>query len=399
MTDFHEVKAILQVLIDQASKQQSTIDQLTTRITALEESTKKQQSTIDQLITRIAALEESTKKKSYKSGKIKTINEQALTLAASVLGRSKHKSVGNAKLKSGPKGVSSKSIPRILKKKAMKISKKSTSSKHQTLASPPVMPKAKPIDPNEREISSSKINKQKLISIDEVISKYNCLVKQGNIRVLASYIAREAVIGKDVMVKCTLKGSHRPALPTDSLYTIKQALLKTFPSYWSKPEEFEKEWMKCVRSLERACTTLRRTEKKNIIRLSDTAHSHESGLVPPAVRPVTRIGKSLPSSVINKSNLISFEEFKSLYVDGKKHDMIYICRKLATEVIFGRDVMERCSPYGRGSYPGLPVVELNQLKQMVLDCFPSLWNDLDEFEKRWSICNQYLCRSCRQFRK
>ena len=88
------------------------------------------------------------------------------------------------------------------------------------------------------------------------------------------------------------------------------------------------------------------------------------------------------------ANLMSFE---SLYVDIRN---IY-CRKLATEVVFGRDVIERCSPYhGRGSYPGLPVVELNQLKQMVLDCFPSLWNDLDELKKRWVVCIQGLSKCC-----
>ena len=399
-----EVGAILQVLIDQVSKQQTTMDQIITRITALEESTKKQQMLINHIIAHKLCSSRKRKMKRCQSGKFKaiqTINEQALTLATSVLGESKHKSLGKAKLNLGPKGVSSKSISRNSRKKT---SKKSTSSRHpQPLTSPPapIMPIAKPIEPNKREISSSEINIKKLISIDRVVSKYHSFVEEGKIISLASRIAIEAVIGKDVMVKCTPKGlAHRPGLPTDSLYTIKQALLKTFPSYWSKPEEFEEMWLKCIKGLERACSGLRKSEyKKRITKLSDSTHSHESGLVPPAVRPIIKIINPLPSSDIIKSNLISFEEFKSHYVDGQNHDMLYICQKLALEVVFGRDVLERCSPYGRGSYPGLPAVELNQLKQMVLDCFPSLWNDSDEFEERWLICIQGLSKYCSTFRR
>ena len=68
--------------------------------------------------------------------RVKTIHEQALTLIASVLGGSKHKS---AKLKPGPKEVG---ISRISKKKTKKT------SKHPPT---PIMPVAKPIEPNGRD--------------------------------------------------------------------------------------------------------------------------------------------------------------------------------------------------------------------------------------------------------
>ncbi len=119
---------------------------------------------------------------------------------------------------------------------------------------------------------------------------------------------------------------------------------------------------------------------------------------PPAVRPVKHLVlcNALPSSEIDKSKLMSLDEFMSIHssvIKRCKYGIYFWCRLLARQVFFGSDVLKRCTAYGHHKWPGLPIQELNECKQAVMNCCPALWNDPNEFEKQW---NKYgpLTRVC-----
>ena len=88
---------------------------------------------------------------------------------------------------------------------------------------------------------------------------------------------------------------------------------------------------------------------------------------------------SLPSSAIEKECLRSAEETqilsgfpKTITANAGKIAVI-----LAREAIFGAEVMARCMPLGTGKFPGLPVQELYQLKQILLLKFVQYWQNIN----------------------
>ena len=70
--------------------------------------------------------------------------------------------------------------------------------------------------------------------------------------------------------------------------------------------------------------------------------------------------------------------------------------RLAREVYFGTEVMSRCTLSGFCDLPGLPVVELGELKQTVFLQFPQFWQNAVEFEPLWSKCTDSINQSCKK---
>jgi hypothetical protein len=285
-------------------------------------------------------------------------------------------------------------------------------------------PLASPVRPSSKALSSSEIDRSSLASIDSVLSKYQDLIDKERVAVLARKLATEAVIGEAVMKRCTPRGrSYYPALPVDSLYTIKQVLLNNFPQFWDKPDEFKLVWAKAIRDIERTCSSLRMGSqpKSQNLRTSappaeDVAVSHTedpiepsthpflTGAHGPAVVPILNSKSPLPSSEIPKSKLTSVEKFLTLHVipvkEGK-YEVTQLLHKLAFEVVFGEEVLKRCTLFGgRPGLHGLPTAEFNMLKQLLLNCLPSFWDRMDEFEHVWKrSCLDRLSRMCSKLRR
>lgn len=465
------MRVVLQVLIDQVSKQQSTIEEVVSRVTSLEGVSKKQQMLLKHFTSKVYKQKEdafdgsdiksilqaqkSSKKKSKKvvvggAEKLKSSKKKMAAVTSEKL----HK-----KKKPAKKEKATKDSPRKKKRDKLLLKAKvsSPSSSKPVLVKgevePPTTTPAKtprtrntktpttpgtkaPTTPGEKApttpgatptiptcikaptatpvrahcnaLPSSEINRSNLISVEEVLFKYQKYVLSGKIRVIARKLSREAVIGLSVMKRCTPRGlSHYPALPTDSLYSIKQILLKTFPQFWDKPVEFESEWLKCVECIERVCSDLRRIDsgfRRNPVDKSMKPIPLDlltSG-VAPAVISVVGIRKPLPSYEIDKSELVSVQKFMSLNsaaISQGEFNLGQLTCKLATECILGRKLMIKCTPYGRSTYPGFPVAEFNLLKQLVLDCNPPLWNMMEEFERRWDkVCRRSLVKLCSNMR-
>ena len=91
--------------------------------------------------------------------------------------------------------------------------------------------------------------------MDSILRKYSSFVRGGarerNIRMLTVKLAKEAVFGEEVMVRCTPGGTrYLPGLPTKELYYLKKIVLSQFPQYWKCLHVFEGIWKKCRDSIE-----------------------------------------------------------------------------------------------------------------------------------------------------
>ena len=73
--------------------------------------------------------------------------------------------------------------------------------------------------------------------MDSILREYAGFVRrgasEGNITMLTVKLAKEAVFGEEVMVRCTPGGSRDlPGLPTKELYHLKKIVLSQFPQHW-----------------------------------------------------------------------------------------------------------------------------------------------------------------------
>lgn len=119
-----------------------------------------------------------------------------------------------------------------------------------------------------RALPSSEIKKDKLYSVQFVLSKNAGLIGKGasesNMRMLSVKLAKEALFGEDVMVRCTPGGTRDlPGLPTTELFELKKVLLSQFPQYWKCLHVFEAIWKKCRDAIEQACKRERRKLQGN----------------------------------------------------------------------------------------------------------------------------------------
>ena len=110
----------------------------------------------------------------------------------------------------------------------------------------------------------------------------------------------------------------------------------------------------------------------------------QESVQPPTALPVEGVNESncLESTEINKSQLHSVDQ-----VLGRRKATTSNVGKLAIvlarECVFGVSVMKRCTPLGAEKLPGLTVHELQWLKQLILECFPEFWGNVQEYEKIW----------------
>ena len=72
--------------------------------------------------------------------------------------------------------------------------------------------------------------------------------------------------------------------------------------------------------------------------------------------------------------------------------------KLAREAYFGQDVMRKCTVRGNRGLPGLPHMELCQLKQTLFSVFPQFWPNPVEFEPVWTRCSAAIGQACKTLR-
>ena len=118
---------------------------------------------------------------------------------------------------------------------------------------------------------------------------------------------------------------------------------------------------------------------------------------------MTDVLNPLSSSEIPKSELMSVGTFLSAHakdIEKGKYNPSILTRRLAVEVMFGRKVLMKCTPFGKTTLPGLPVAELNLLKQTVFDCSPAYWESVESFEREWSrIYLKMLGSVCSKLRR
>ena len=399
------MRAVLQVLIDQVSKQQTTLDQLIAQVTLLEDSNKKQQKLINLLTCQLyqpnKRIEVKRKQNSRKKSLIRAQKLKGkLCNDIDVLPGKQSKSKCNVTESEVVKSSMESSQPVLSCSE-----KKNTNSEKSTLNMfGSGAPSAKPIKVkrNVNALSASEINQNPLISIEEVLWKYRKFIVEEKYSALARKLAREAVFGEDTLKRCTPRGlGHLPALPTHSLYVIKQTLLNTFPAFWTKPVEFENVWKKCVIGLQSMCSRIRSISNGSYHKAkSKTTDILKSSSPPTAC--IIKVKNPLSSSEIVKSSLISIDKFMELHSSGinGQYELGTLVRKLSVEAIFGKEVLIKCTPFGYGGYPGLPVAEFNLLKQTVLNWSPSYWDNLDEFERCWhTIGIKAISTTCSKLRQ
>ena len=105
-------------------------------------------------------------------------------------------------------------------------------------------------------------------------------------------------------------------------------------------------------------------------------------------------------SIINKDSLISptqaFAKYHKLVVVSKAPTLT---TKLAQDAFFGEDVLRCCTVMGCREQPGLPIRELNELKQAMFAKFPQYWPNPVEFEVLWTLCVDAIGQLCKRLRK
>ncbi len=260
-----------------------------------------------------------------------------------------------------------------------------------------------PIKENDNALSALEIDHGSLISIDEVLHRYESYVIHGSVSGLCRKLAREAIFGDDILIRCTPKGATSyPALPTEPFNLLKKVLFEAFPDHWNTPSDFEKAWLKCVTSIEGICSTLRKQKRRKEQELIGSPASKVTVNKSPAVKEITDVINPLSSAEIPKSELMSISDFLSLHstaIKEGKYEPGYLTRRLAIDAVFGKKVLIKCTPFGRSTFPGLPVAEFNLLKQTVLDCNPTYWECVESFEEEWThSCTRFLGNVCSKLR-
>ena len=124
---------------------------------------------------------------------------------------------------------------------------------------------------------------------------------------------------------------------------------------------------------------------------------------PPAARPMLAIssqgGNYLPSSAITQSSLKNFEDvLHKNYKLCTEASAGTLCQILAKEVFFGKEAMEQCTPNGARDCPGLPRLELNNLKAAMFRLFPRFHSCPELFEPLWKKCMVAMEQACRRLR-
>ena len=116
-----------------------------------------------------------------------------------------------------------------------------------------------------KQLPSSAIKKQKLVTVNDVLMKHPKLRCCSKVGTLAVKLAKHAFIGKEMMAQYMVAGERElPGLPAEELQQLKNALFMQFPDYWKTPHEFEPLWKEATSSIGQACKRFRRS---NVITL------------------------------------------------------------------------------------------------------------------------------------
>ena len=109
-------------------------------------------------------------------------------------------------------------------------------------------------------LPSDQVSKHTLVSVEECLKGCKELRSVEKASTLAQKLAKEAIFGVDVMMKCTPGGTKEfPALPKGEMLILKNEVYKVLPQFWHSPADFEKLWKsKCWPAVEQACRRLRR---------------------------------------------------------------------------------------------------------------------------------------------
>jgi hypothetical protein len=75
-----------------------------------------------------------------------------------------------------------------------------------------------------------------------------------------------------------------------------------------------------------------------------------------------------------------------------------LAAKLAREAYFGEDVLIKCTVSSDQGLPGLPIVELQQLKQTLFAQYPEYWRSPHELEPLWSTATTSIGQLCTRLR-
>ena len=104
--------------------------------------------------------------------------------------------------------------------------------------------------------------------------------------------------------------------------------------------------------------------------------------------PINKIQLQQPETVVEKyPKLLNITKIPTLSV------------RLAKESFFGKEIMKLCTVRGTGSLHPLPVAELTQLKQFLMNiCVPRLTPTKIEFESLWKSCTESIGQACKSLR-
>ena len=92
----------------------------------------------------------------------------------------------------------------------------------------------------------SVLDKASLHSVDDIIRKYPKLKGECKAPTLAVKLAKEALFGDSVLLKCTPAGTRElPGLPLAELFMLKTEIFELFPQYRNCPVEFEPLGKRC----------------------------------------------------------------------------------------------------------------------------------------------------------
>ena len=98
----------------------------------------------------------------------------------------------------------------------------------QGTSSAPFQPSPLPIKSTNRDkaLSSSVIRKEKLVAPSDIFAKYPNLRCASKIKTLAVKLARDAIFGDDVLIRCTVAGGRdHPGLPVNEPSNLKQVFV------------------------------------------------------------------------------------------------------------------------------------------------------------------------------
>ena len=137
------------------------------------------------------------------------------------------------------------------------------------------------------------------------------------------------------------------------------------------------------------------TINKPSMSVSATAESQAH----PMLAVNSRSGNYLPSTAISKQQLRSVDQvIQENYKLCTESSAGTLCQILARESFFGKEVMEQCTPNGARDCPGLPRLELNNLKATMFRLFPRFQSCPEQFEPLWKRCMNSIEQACRHLR-